>query len=118
MPLCGIFIPPEKNVRYQWIIKYHHLSETFSIRTIPKKYLFLLLVCDSSLPFSERGFKGVACLYHLLFSLRQIFPTDAGQLSGRLFFVCVEVLRPSQPNGVMSSAVSLPNHVYWVSLVI
>ena len=24
-------------------------------------------------------------------------------------FVCVEVLRPSQPNGVMSSAVSLPN---------
>ena len=27
-----------------------------------------------------------------------------------LFFVCVEVLRPSQPNGVISSAVSLPNH--------
>ena len=25
-------------------------------------------------------------------------------------FVCVEVLRPSQPSGVMSSAVSLPNH--------
>ena len=25
-----------------------------------------------------------------------------------LLFVCVEVLRPSQPNGVMSSAVSLP----------
>ena len=24
--------------------------------------------------------------------------------------ICVEVLRPSQPNGVMSSAVSLPNH--------
>ena len=24
-------------------------------------------------------------------------------------FVCVEVLRPSQPNGVMSSVVSLPN---------
>ena len=27
-------------------------------------------------------------------------------------FVCVEVLRPSQPSGVMSSAVSLPNHTY------
>ena len=27
-------------------------------------------------------------------------------------FVCVEVLRPSQPNGVMSSAVSLPNHAF------
>ena len=25
-------------------------------------------------------------------------------------FVCVEVLRPSQPNGVMLSAVSFPNH--------
>ena len=27
-------------------------------------------------------------------------------------FVCVEVLRPSQPNGVMSSMVSLPNHTF------
>ena len=26
--------------------------------------------------------------------------------------VCVEVLRPSQPNGVMSSLVSLPNHTF------
>ena len=26
--------------------------------------------------------------------------------------VCVEVLRPSQPNGVMLSAVSLPNHMF------
>ena len=29
-----------------------------------------------------------------------------------MMFVCVEVLRPSQPNGVMSSAVSLPNHTF------
>ena len=27
-------------------------------------------------------------------------------------FVCVEVLWPSQPNWVMSSAVSLPNHTF------
>ena len=27
-------------------------------------------------------------------------------------FFCVEVLRPSQPNGVMSSAVSLPSHTF------
>ena len=27
-------------------------------------------------------------------------------------FVCVEVLRPSQPSGVMSSAVTLPNHLF------
>ena len=26
--------------------------------------------------------------------------------------VCVEVLQPSQPNGVMSSSVSLPNHTF------
>ena len=29
-----------------------------------------------------------------------------------ILFVCVEVLRPSQPNGVMSSAVSLPYHTF------
>ena len=28
------------------------------------------------------------------------------------WFVCVEVLWPSQPNGVVSSAVSLPNHTF------
>ena len=27
-------------------------------------------------------------------------------------FVCVEVLWPSQPNGVMSSAASLSNHTF------
>ena len=31
---------------------------------------------------------------------------------GLFVFVCVEVLRPSQPNGVMSSAVSLLNHTF------
>ena len=29
-----------------------------------------------------------------------------------ILLVCVEVLQPSQPNGVMSSAVSLPNHTF------
>ena len=27
-------------------------------------------------------------------------------------FICVQVLRPSQPNGVMLSVVSLPNHTF------
>ena len=27
-------------------------------------------------------------------------------------FVCVQVLQPSQPNGVMSSMVSLPNYTF------
>ena len=30
----------------------------------------------------------------------------------RFLFVCVDVLRPSQTNGFMSSAVSLPNHTF------
>ena len=29
-----------------------------------------------------------------------------------VLFVCVEVLRPSQTNGVISSVVSLPNHTF------
>ena len=34
------------------------------------------------------------------------------QVNLNLVIVCVEVLRPSQPNGVMSSRVSLPNHMF------
>ena len=50
-----------------------------------------------------------------------LFPKLKAFLAGRKYqsrqalgslFVCVEVLRPSQPNGVMSSAVSLPNHTF------
>ena len=33
-------------------------------------------------------------------------------MPSRALVVCVEVLQPSQPNGVMSSAVSLPNHTF------
>ena len=28
--------------------------------------------------------------------------------------ICVEILQPSQPKGVMSSVVSLPNHIFTV----
>ena len=46
-----------------------------------------------------------------------MFPTHPAILHTFLgskmdLFVCVEVLQPSQPNGVMSSAVSLPNHTF------
>ena len=34
------------------------------------------------------------------------------QLQIKGSFICVEVSWPSQPNGVMSSAVSLPNHTF------
>ena len=38
---------------------------------------------------------------------------DPDQTLQSVAFVCVEVLRPSQPNGVMLSAVSLPNHTFF-----
>ena len=41
-----------------------------------------------------------------------IVHTLYAQLLQVILFVCVEVLWPSQPNGVMSSAVSLPNHMF------
>ena len=34
------------------------------------------------------------------------------QLLQMCLFVCVEVLRHSQPNGVRTSMVSLPNHTF------
>ena len=37
---------------------------------------------------------------------------DTFHLQEILVFVCVEVLRPSQPDRVMSSADSLPNHTF------
>ena len=37
---------------------------------------------------------------------------DVAAMLMRRCFVCVEVLRPRQPNGVISSAVSLPNHTF------
>ena len=39
-------------------------------------------------------------------------PLNKGWALNRGEFVCVEVLRPSQPNGAMSSAVSLPSHTF------
>ena len=38
--------------------------------------------------------------------------TSVSKICKCLKFVCVEVLWPSQPNGAMSSAASLPNHTF------
>ena len=46
------------------------------------------------------------CMLHLPWSLHSIL------LSAESLFVCIEVLQPSQPNGVMSSVVNLPNHTF------
>ena len=45
--------------------------------------------------------------HHLWYCLKMAL------LAGRsCLFVCVDVLQPSQPSGVMSCAVSLPNHTF------
>ena len=63
----------------------------------------------------EQFFKGVLnlwfsqrCSLHPLFSVHFLGQKKEKQS----LFVCVEVLRLSQPNGVMSSSVSLPNHTF------
>ena len=43
---------------------------------------------------------------------KNILNLSSAEFIKRVVFVCVEVLRPSQPNGVMSSVVSLPNHTF------
>ena len=45
-----------------------------------------------------------SCKFFMSYFLRNLMT--------KKLFVCVEVLWPSQPNGVMSSAVSLPNHTF------
>ena len=58
--------------------------------------------------FIKWGLRGLK-LYRRVFVMEIQTTYDA---QSRKMFVCVEVLRPSQPNGVMSSAVSLPNHTF------
>ena len=48
---------------------------------------------------------------YALSGLNTLFKSNDG-FYGLCLFVCIEVLRPSQPNGVMSSAVSLPSHTF------
>ena len=54
----------------------------------------------------------VAEFYFSYFSLKIKNKVQCFFKRGQFLFVCVEVLWSSQPNGVMSSAVSLPNHTF------
>ena len=53
---------------------------------------------------------GYASLFNCTTAVRASDSMTASFL--KLLFVCVEFLWPSQPNGVMSSVVSLPNHTF------
>ena len=65
---------------------------------------FALFTKGSRLPLNK-GFKN---MFEVLQSCAQ--PSIYSTVT--TFSVCVEVLQPSQPNGVMSSTVSLPFHVF------
>ena len=79
--------------------------------------LFLLrFFCPVSLPkhtFTRQAqsSKQLTSIVHMLLP-EFLSPWSKLYLYNICLFVCVEVLRPSQPNGVMSSAVSLPNHTF------
>ena len=56
---------------------------------------------------------GTSCERNFSYSFVQIIMKLCMHfLHGMRMFVCVEVLWPSQPNGVMSSVVSIPNHMF------
>ena len=87
--------PPWENVaRLDWT---RHLLVTSWVR-------IWLSHWGQSGPFATHNRTFLCKIYHV-FPIRIIKP--------RYLFVCVEVLRPSKPNGVMSNAVSLPNHTLW-----
>ena len=66
--------------------------------------------------FLHTALKFFKCLYLNCHLSQSIHIWNLGIWEGLLRFqkntVCIEVLQPSQPNGVMSSAVSLPNHTF------
>ena len=72
----------------------------FVVRQLLEKYIYLAANKRLYIAFvdQEKAF--------------DLVPRKAIWWALRKLEVCVEVLRPSQPNGVMSSVVSLPNHTF------
>ena len=81
-------------------------------KDLNKMWLNSLLVSVSGCTCRNYSHKYRACLYYKSKPyLPQEFRNNTLSRETTLL-VCVEVLRPSQPNGVMLSAVSLPNHTF------
>ena len=74
-------------------------------------FFFFLFVFRFCSPVNPMGSCRGRSVYLTTCLLDRLSPTIRECVLNCLF-VCVEVLRPSQPNGVMSSAVSLPNHTF------
>ena len=60
----------------------------------------------------EIRIKTMPFLHIILYNSKFISVTTSVGTNAVVIFVCVKVLRPKQPYGVMSSAVSLPNHTF------
>ena len=58
--------------------------------------------------------RACVCVYLTL----HVYVITLCNILSKFVCVCVEVLRPSQPNGVMSNAVSLPSHKFTQGLVL
>ena len=103
---------PSQSIRKPVVKNYQKVAEWKKLLLIPpvvystdysKAVVPVLVLPFVALWFILRGdlFYVVLCYFVLVF----FSPFS-------IVFVCVEVLRPSQPNGVMSSAVSLPKHTF------
>ena len=83
-------------------MKFYRLSDAtfyYRINTIYQFFFF----------FFDLGFTALSRIFHLYRADRS---SKVGENRRTRRIVCVEVLWPSQPNGVMSSVVSLPNHTF------
>ena len=89
------FYPGKK--RATWKISTRLLNVLLSINKVDYYYYYFIL---QNIPTCRTG--SDAGIYHKKIIIKNC--------SAR--FVCVEILRPRKPNGVMSRAVSLPNHTF------
>ena len=110
--LWDLHIPGEK-----WL-NYLQTVETLIRRCIQRHLIWVCTVCQ--LPsYRSPNYNGLISAYKIIrFCKIQVYLSLISlyrflRLSRSLYlFVCVEVLQPSQPNGFMSNAVSLPNHTF------
>ena len=93
-----------------WVILSNHTTIKLHFWNNPKycdRQAWASSVDPDQMPQDVAYDLGLHCL-----SLIQQSLDTATDSKMELFKLCVEVLRPSQPNGVMSSAVSLPDHTF------
>ena len=110
---CYMTFPHGKGVSEQ-----HYFSDCRAIRRpticqshylIPNYWAEFNQTCNM-ISFHGKGMREWVCpSVHLSVMLLATLTRESRALR---CFVCVEVIRPSQTNGVMLSAVSLPNHTF------